>query len=203
MADPGITLNIYNKPPQIDANQNDNNDNNNQNETKENLNEELPEDNIRIDSTSAPRANDLQTMDNTRNEMVNTIENNQSSIPPNQQQQYQGRPMQIYANQRPPVRPVQPMMVVPVQQQVIPQYNVPYNPYNPYPPQVIIPQQVPRQQIKNTNPETVIIKEGENKDNTAKNCCGGFLAGCCAVLTACCLLALCAGGGGGRRRGRW
>ena len=201
MADPGITLNIYNKPPQIDANQSDNNDNNNQNETKENLNNELPEDNIRIDSTSAPRANDLQTMDNTRNESIGTIENNQSSIPPNQQQQYQGRPMQMYAYQRPPVGPVQPIMAVPAQQQIIPQYNVPYNQYNPYQQQVIIQQQDPRQQINNTNPKTVIIEERKKKDDTAKNCCGGFLAGCCTVLTACCLLFLCAGGGG-RRRGR-
>ena len=210
MADPGITLNIYNKPPQIDPNQNDNNDNNdniNQNETRENLNEELPVNTIRIDSTSAPRANDLQTMDNTRNEMVDTIENNQSSIPPNQQQQYQGRPMPIYAYQTPPIRPVQPMMVIPAQQQVYPQYNVPYNqytpnsPYTPYPQQVYIPQQVPRQQINNTKPQTVVIKERKEKDDTAKDCCGGFLAGCCAVLAACCLLSLCAGGGG-RRRGR-
>ena len=198
MTDPGITLNIYNRPPQIEE-ENDNNDNNNQNETNENINNELPPDNLRIDATSAPRANNLQTMDNTRNEMVDTIKNNQSSLPPNPEQQYQGRPMQIYAYQNPPIRPVQPMMVVPAQQQVIPQYNAPYNmQYTPSPYQPVIIQQQP----PNKNPpQKVIIQEKQKKDDTAKNCFGGFFAGCCAALTACCLLSLCASGG--RRRGRW
>ena len=196
MTDPGITLNIYNKPPQIEE-ENDNKDNNNQNETNENINNELPPDNLRIDATSAPRANNLQTMDNTRNEMVDTIKNNQSSLPPNPEQQYQGRPMQIYAYQNPPIRPVQPMMVVPAQQQVIPQYNAPYNmQYTPSPYQPVILQQPPPK-----NPQAVIIQEKQKKDDTAKNCFGGFFAGCCAALTACCLLSLCASGG--RRRGRW
>ena len=198
MTDPGITLNIYNRPPQIEE-ENDNNDNNNQNETNENINNEIPPDNLRIDATSAPRANNLQTMDNTRNEMVDTIKNNQSSLPPNPEQQYQGRPMQIYAYQNPPIRPVQPMMVVPAQQQVIPQYNAPYNmQYTPSPYQPVIIQQQP----PNKNPpQKVIIQEKQKKDDTAKNCFGGFFAGCCAALTACCLLSLCASGG--RRRGRW
>ena len=196
MTDPGITLNIYNRPPQIEE-ENDNNDNNNQNDTNENINNEIPPDNLRIDATSAPRANNLQTMDNTRNEMVDTIKNNQSSLPPNPEQQYQGRPMQIYAYQNPPIRPVQPMMVVPAQQQVIPQYNAPYNvQYTPSPYQPVIIQQPP-----NKNPQAVIIQEKQKKDDTAKNCFGGFFAGCCAALTACCLLSLCASGG--RRRGRW
>ena len=196
MTDPGITLNIYNRPPQIEE-ENDNNDNNNQNETKENINNEIPPDNLRIDATSAPRANNLQTMDNTRNEMVDTIKNNQSSLPPNPEQQYQGRPMQIYAYQNPPIRPVQPMMVVPAQQQVIPQYNAPYNmQYTPSPYQPVIIQQPPK-----NPPQRVIIQEKQKKDDTAKNCFGGFFAGCCAALTACCLLSLCASGG--RRRGRW
>ena len=196
MTDPGITLNIYNRPPQIEE-ENDNNDNNNQNETNENINNEIPPDNLRIDATSAPRANNLQTMDNTRNEMVDTIKNNQSSLPPNPEQQYQGRPMQIYAYQNPPIRPVQPMMVVPAQQQVIPQYNAPYNvQYTPSPYQPVIIQQPPK-----NPPQRVIIQEKQKKDDTAKNCFGGFLAGCCAALTACCLLSLCASGG--RRRGRW
>ena len=196
MTDPGITLNIYNRPPQIEE-ENDNNDNNNQNETNENINNEIPPDNLRIDATSAPRANNLQTMDNTRNEMVDTIKNNQSSLPPNPEQQYQGRPMQIYAYQNPPIRPVQPMMVVPAQQQVIPQYNAPYNmQYTPSPYQPVIIQQPPKKP-----PQRVIIQEKQKKDDTAKNCFGGFFAGCCAALTACCLLSLCASGG--RRRGRW
>ena len=196
MTDPGITLNIYNRPPQIEE-ENNNNDNNNQNETNENINNEIPPDNLRIDATSAPRANNLQTMDNTRNEMVDTIKNNQSSLPPNPEQQYQGRPMQIYAYQNPPIRPVQPMMVVPAQQQVIPQYNAPYNmQYTPSPYQPVILQQPPPK-----NPQAVIIQEKQKKDDTAKNCFGGFFAGCCAALTACCLLSLCASGG--RRRGRW
>ena len=196
MTDPGITLNIYNRPPQIEE-ENDNNDNNNQNETNENINNEIPPDNLRIDATSAPRANNLQTMDNTRNEMVDTIKNNQSSLPPNPEQQYQGRPMQIYAYQNPPIRPVQPMMVVPAQQQVIPQYNAPYNvQYTPPPYQPVIIQQPPK-----NPPQRVIIQEKQKKDDTAKNCFGGFFAGCCAALTACCLLSLCASGG--RRRGRW
>ena len=198
MTDPGITLNIYNRPPQIEE-ENDNNDNNNQNETNENINNEIPPDNLRIDATSAPRANNLQTMDNTRNEMVDTIKNNQSSLPPNPEQQYQGRPMPIYAYQNPPIRPVQPMMVVPAQQQVIPQYNAPYNmQYTPSPYQPVI---IQHQQPPNKNPQAVIIQEKQKKDDTAKNCFGGFFAGCCAALTACCLLSLCASGG--RRRGRW
>ena len=63
MADPGITLNIYNKPPQLneDEENNDNNDNNNNNinQTTSDINQttNLPTksvvENGRIDATSA------------------------------------------------------------------------------------------------------------------------------------------------------
>ena len=88
MAEPGITLNIYNKPPKFDDVDNNNNDNNNggnnvndNNNNNDNINEinqtaadinqtlNLPTrskvENIRMDATSAPRAN--YEYDNTRN----------------------------------------------------------------------------------------------------------------------------------------
>ena len=85
MAEPGITLNIYNKPPKFDDvdNNNDNNnkDNDNNNNNDDNINEinqtaadinqtlNLPTrskvENVRMDATSAPRAN--YEYDNTRN----------------------------------------------------------------------------------------------------------------------------------------
>ena len=193
MTDPGITLNIYNKPPQIEGNPNDNN---NPNETRSNLNDENQsnnyDENIRMDSTSAPRANNgLQTIDNTRNESIETTGYNQSSLPPIPQQ-YQAPPMY----QRPPVQPV---LVTPVRPQIIQPYNIPQYPqyaYNPYSQPVIIQQQTPqqRQQV-----QTIYVNKKKKKDDddTAKNCCGGLFAGCCATLAACCLLSLCLGAAGG------
>ena len=198
MADPGITLNIYNKPPEIEANPNDNN---NPNETRANLNDENQsndyDNNIRVDSTSAPRANNgLQTTDNNRNESLDTTGNNQSSLPPIPQQ-YRAPPMY----QRPPV---QPHLITPVRPQVIQPYNNPQYPRytsNPYSQPVIIQQQSPqdKQQV-----QTIYIDQTEKKDDdTAKNCCEGLLAGYCAILGTCCLLSICFGPPGRERRGRW
>ena len=193
MTDPGITLNIYNKPPKIEGNQIDNN---NQNETNLNLKNDIP-DKSSIYPTPSPSPNYLQSIDNTRNESVDTIENNQSSLPP-VPPQYQRPQMQIYGQ----TRPVQPIMVIPnpqpVQPILRPIYRGPNNPYQGQRP-VIIMQQDPRQlQGNNVNAQPIIIKE-KKKDNTDKACCG-FLAGCMTFLTTCCLISWCIGGG---RRGRW
>ena len=58
------------------------------------------------------------------------------------------------------------------------------------------------QPMPNTQPKTVIIREQvkeSNKNEAAKGCCTGFLAGCATLLACCCLMSLV---GGGRRR-RW
>ena len=197
MADQGITLNIYDKPPQINDNTNDTIYNN---ETGLNLNtNRLPEypstldnirDNTRNNINSAPRANygrstlegtgtTESSIDSTRN--PNNI---QSPIP------IQPYPI-IY--QQPQINqvPVTPV-VSPIQYN--PQYGQP----------VIMQQGNIIQQKNNQQPETVIIQENEvkKKDNTS-DCCAGFLAGLASCCAICCLLMLCSGGGGGSgRRGR-
>ena len=195
MTDPGITLNIYNKPPQIGENQIDN-DNNNQNETNLNLKNDLPNKSS-IDPTPAPSPNYLQSIDNTRNESMDTIENNQSSVPP-VPVQYQGPQTPIYGQPR----PMQPIMVMPnpqpVQPVLQPIYRDQNNPYQQG--QVIIMQENPNALEINKAKAQHIWYDGSKKSDDTKKCCG-FLAGCLTFLATCCLISWCIGGSG--RRGRW
>ena len=190
MTDPGITLNIYNKPPQF---QDNTNDNINQNETGLNLSSDLPQsnlDNIRNNETSAPNANYAQqTMDNTRNENFESSVNYQSSVEPIPIRPY---PQQkIIAYQQIPIAQVRPMAVTPIATPTV-------QPYHRQCGQPVIIQQ----KQNNQQPTTYIVKEEKKKDDS---CCTAFLAGCGTFLAACCcLLCLSGAAGGGRgRRGRW
>ena len=189
MTDQGITLNIYDKPPQLDDT---NADNINQTEAELNATNTLPTktmlDNIRPDVSSAPKANYNPIIrDNTR-------EDNEDSSSSNYQNNVKPIPIQQYPQPiiyRPP--PINQIPIAPAPTPVIQPYRPPYNPqYNPQYAQPVIIRQ-------NNQTPNVIFKE-EKKDNSSKDCCAGFLTGCGAVLAACCLLSLCSGGG---RRRRW
>ena len=191
MTDPGITLNIYNKPPEFEENAN-----NDINQAEEGVNTtlDLPTqsvvNNIRANASSAPQANQgFQPVENTRNNTVESSDNYESNVQPIPIQQY---PQPIIGYPPPqmgaiPVTPIQTPMVQP--------YNAQYA-------QPVIVQQ----RVNNPPPpKTVIIKKKKEKNPSAGDCCTGFLAGCGAFLAACCLISLCSGGGGRRygRRGRW
>ena len=197
MTDPGITLNIYNKPPKFEDNTNDNtNDNINQNETGLNLSSNLPQsnlDNIRNNETSAPNANyGQQTMDNTRNNNFESSVNYQSSVQPIPIQPY---PQQkIIGYQQIPIAQVRPIAVTPITTPIVRPYNNPQ-----YGRPVII-----QQKQNNQQPTTYIIKEEKKKKDDS--CCTGFMAGLGTFLAACCCLLCLSGAAGGRgrgRRGRW
>ena len=191
MTDPGITLNIYNKPPEFEENTN-----NDVNQAEEGVNTtlDLPTqsvvNNIRANASSAPQANQgFQPVENTRNNTVESSDNYESNVQPIPIQQY---PQPIIGYPPPqmgaiPVTPIQTPMVQP--------YNAQYA-------QPVIVQQ----RVNNPQPpKTVIIRKKKEKNSSAGDCCTGFLAGCGAFLAACCLISLCSGGGGRRygRRGRW
>ena len=191
MTDPGITLNIYNKPPEFEENAN-----NDINQAQEGVNTtlDLPTqsvvNNIRANASSAPEANQgFQPVENTRNDTVESSDNYESNVQPIPIQQY---PQPIIGYPPPqmgaiPVTPIQTPMVQP--------YNAQYA-------QPVIVQQ----RVNNPPPpKTVIIRKKKEKNPSAGDCCTGFLAGCGAFLAACCLISLCSGGGGRRygRRGRW
>ena len=191
MTDPGITLNIYNKPPEFEENAN-----NDINQAEEGVNTtlDLPTqsvvNNIRANASSAPEANQgFQPVENTRNDTVESSDNYESNVQPIPIQQY---PQPIIGYPPPqmgaiPVTPIQTPMVQP--------YNAQYA-------QPVIVQQ----RVNNPPPpKTVIIRKKKEKNPSAGDCCTGFLAGCGAFLAACCLISLCSGGGGRRygRRGRW
>ena len=194
MTDEGITLNIYNKPPEF---QDNTSDNINQTEAGLNATNNLPTksvlDQLQPNFTSAPGANfGLQTADNTRENNDESTENNQSSVQQAPMQQY---PPPILGYQQTPMNPVR---MTPARPPIVQPYNPAYNqPYNPqYAQPVVI-----RQNVNNQRPKTVVIQE-QKEDTTAKDCCTGFLATCGAICAVCCLLSLCSGGGHGRR-GRW
>ena len=191
MTDPGITLNIYNKPPEFEENTN-----NDINQAEEGVNTtlDLPTqsvvNNIRANASSAPQANQgFQPVENTRNNTVESSDNYESNVQPIPIQQY---PQPIMGYPPPqmgaiPVTPIQTPMVQP--------YNAQYA-------QPVIVQQ----RVNNPPPpKTVIIRKKKEKNQSAGDCCTGFLAGCGAFLAACCLISLCSGGGGRRygRRGSW
>ena len=192
MTDPGITLNIYNKPPEFEENTN-----NDINQAEEGVNTtlDLPTqsvvNNIRANASSAPQANQgFQPVENTRNNTVESSDNYESNVQPIPIQQY---PQPIIGYPPPqmgaiPVTPIQTPMVQPYNAQYAQPVIVQQRVNNPPPP-----------------PKTVIIRKKKEKNPSAGDCCNGFLAGCGAFLAACCLISLCSGGGGRRygRRGRW
>ena len=191
MTDPGITLNIYNKPPQFNDNTNDNI---NQNETKLNLPSEIPQsnlDNIRNNETSAPNANYTQQIgDNTRNENLESSVNYQSSVQPVPIQPYP--PQRIIGYQQIPMAQVTPMAITPVPTPVVQPYN-----------NAQYGQPVTIQEKQNERKRTIYIVGDEGEKKKDNSCCAGFLAGLGTFLAACCcILCLAAVGGGGRRRRR-
>ena len=165
MAEPGITLNIYNKPPKFDDVDNNNNDNNNggnnvndNNNNNDNINEinqtaadinqtlNLPTrskvENIRMDATSAPRTN--YEYDNTRN-------NNRVEPPNNYQRNIQPNPIQQYPQQM-MTYPQRPIYVTPVATPMVQPYNMQYPRYA----QPIIIQQP---NVNTQRPKTVIVRK--------------------------------------------
>ena len=160
MTDTGITLNIYNKPPQFEDNTIDNI---NQTKTAINATNTLPTksllDNLRVDQTSAPRANyDAQITDKTRD---NTRNNNNDEESPNPNYQNNERPIPIQQYpQQPAMRYQQPQInqipINPVLQPVAQPYIMPYNAQYAQP--VIV------QQRTNYRPKTMVIKEKRKDD---------------------------------------
>ena len=204
MADQGITLNIYDKPPEINDNTNDN-----IKETQPGLNlnpNRLPEypsnlDNVRNNTRSSVSPPGVNYNSTTIQGTGTTESSIDSTGGPNN------------------VRPV-PIQQYPIvyQQQVRPIVYTPVYPqgqYNPQYAQPVIVQQRNNQQQnpqyaqpvivqqRNNQQPTYIINEKKVKKNNDDDCGAGFLAGLCACCAACCLLLLCCGGGGpGGRPGR-
>ena len=186
MADQGITLNIYDKPPEINDNTNDN-----IKETQPGLNlnpNRLPEypsnlDNVRNNTRSSVSAPGVNYNSTTIQGTGTTESSIDSTGGPNN------------------VRPV-PIQQYPIvyQQQVRPIVYTPVYPQGQYNPQYAQPVIV---QQRNNQQPTYIINEKKVKKNNDDDCGAGFLAGLCACCAACCLLLLCCGGGGpGGRPGR-
>ena len=194
MTDPGITLNIYNKPPDLE--ENTNKDINQEDEEGVQQTLDLPTksvvDNVGSvipNASSAPKANyGVPPVDNTtNNNTVETSDNYESSVQPIPTQQY---PQPIMGYPQPQMRPIP---VTPIQTPMVQPYNAQYA-------QPVIVQ--PR--VNNPPPKAIIIKKREKENPSRGDCCTGFLAGCGAFLAACCLLSLCTSGGGRYgRRGRW
>ena len=190
-----VTLNIYNRPPQIED---DTGININETDQGLNLNTEKPRqtlyDNVRkplppqIDNVnSAPRAANTMTQ-NMQSSVEDTSESMPSKIPvipvaP----QYNQYPRQQYM-----VPVAQPVAVA--TPGIAPRMNPGMAPYTlPYAQPAVAPRpQVP--QVKNTPvnnaPKTIIIREKE-KSNTGEDCCAACLAGAGSVLAVCCLMGLC------------
>ena len=194
MTDPGITLNIYNKPPDLE--ENTNKDINQEDEEGVQQTLDLPTksvvDNvgsIRANASSAPKANyGVPPVNNTtNNNTVETSDNYESSVQPIPTQQY---PQPIMGYPQPQMRAIP---VTPIQTPMVQPYNAQYA-------QPVIVQ--PR--VNNPPPKAIIIKKRKKENPSPGDCCTGFLAGCGAFLAACCLLSLCTSGGGRYgRRGRW
>ena len=221
-----ITLNIYNKPPQFEDDNNENN-NENMNQTDSNLiasTDTIPEDNnnynnntvnnintinptMNYNSPSAPRptTSSLPTESQVmgiHNNNNNNKSNYKSKISKmNNNDQIYSKPKTNTTLKYPELSAVkQPNNIQNIYQQTPLMINpMPYRPVY-YPQYIQTPMIV--QPMPYTQPKTVIIreqvKEG-NKNEAAKGCCAGFLAGCGALLACCCLMSLL---GGGRRR-RW
>ena len=142
MTDPGITLNIYNKPPEFEENTN-----NDVNQAEEGVNTtlDLPTqsvvNNIRANASSAPQANQgFQPVENTRNNTVESSDNYESNVQPIPIQQY---PQPIIGYPPPqmgaiPVTPIQTPMVQPYNAQYAQPVIVQQRVNNPPPPKTVI-----------------------------------------------------------------
>ena len=142
MTDPGITLNIYNKPPELEENTN-----NDINQAEEGVNTtlDLPTqsvvNNIRANASSAPQANQgFQPVENTRNNTVESSDNYESNVQPIPIQQYPQPiigypPTQMGAI---PVTPIQTPMVQPYNAQYAQPVIVQQRVNNPPPPKTVI-----------------------------------------------------------------
>lgn len=224
-----ITLNIYNKPPQFEDDNNENNENKNENmnQTESNLiasTDTIPDDNnnavnnintinptMNYNSPSAPRPTTSSLPTESQVMGIHDNNNNKSNYKSkiskkmNNNNQIYSKPKTNTTLKYPELSAVkQPNNIQNniqnIYQQPPPMINpMPYIPV--YSPQYI---QTPImvQPMPNTQPKTVIIREQvkeSNKNEAAKGCCTGFLAGCATLLACCCLMSLV---GGGRRR-RW
>ena len=206
-----VTLNIYNRPPQLAD------DSSNINETDFNLNTDKPQithnfyDNSRIGNpqnyNSAPRVkypkkkNIETSIDESSGSTVNNPNNPPVMPSPIRFPQFQ---QPIY--QQVPVQPVQPIQAG-QPMQYAPMTNPMVSPYNtPYGQPVVVQQRVNKNRNKPVNnaPQTIIIREREpqRKHTSGEDCCAGCLAGIGACLACCCLMGLCCPGPHGPHR-RW
>jgi hypothetical protein len=202
-----VTLNIYNRPPQIED---DTGTNIIETDQGLNLNTEKPRetfnDNVRnpppppqIDNAnSVPRATNKMTQ-NMQSSVGDTSETIPSKIPiipvaP----QYNQYPRQQYM-----VPVAQPVAVA--TPGIAPRMNPGMAPYTlPYAQPAVAPRpQIPQAKKTPVNnaPRTIIIKEKDRRSN-GEDCCAACLAGAASFLAICCLMGLCCPRGPyGHRRG--
>ena len=185
-----VTLNIYNKPPQLD----DTGTNFNQTEQNLNLKTDRPQknptfyDNVRNDPNqnyninSAPRTNK-----NINQNMQSSIEDESSQKEPNKPPVMAAAPQYAQFPQRQQyLMPIGQPMVVQTPGMV--PYNMPYA-------QPIVP---PKPQINNQSlpvnnaPKTIIVNQNERAGNKmGENCCPKCLACTASCLAITCLIGAC------------
>ena len=185
-----VTLNIYNKPPQLD----DTELNFNQTEQNLNLKTDRPQknptfyDNVRNDPNqnyninSAPRTN------------KNINQNMQSSIEDQRSQKEPNKPPVMAAAPQYAQFPQRQQYLMPIGQPMVVQTPgmVPYN--MPYAQPIVSPKpQINNQtQPVNNAPKTIIIKQKERTRGTmGEDCCTACLAGMATCFAISCLLGFC------------
>ena len=185
-----VTLNIYNKPPQLD----DTELNFNQTEQNLNLKTDRPQknptfyDNVRNDPNqnyninSAPRTN------------KNINQNMQSSIEDESSQKEPNKPPVMAAAPQYAQFPQRQQYLMPIGQPMVVQTPgmVPYN--MPYAQPIVSPKpQINNQtQPVNNAPKTIIIKQKERtRDTMGEDCCTACLAGMATCFAISCLLGFC------------
>lgn len=207
-----VTLNIYNKPPQISSQTQVNNIN----QTGQNLNTDRPQmypklnENIGNGSTqnqlTDPRISDnkrTQNMQGSIEEESETTDNNQNNAsvmpaPPRyiqiQQPYYQQIPQPIVVG-TPTGIPYnmgygQPVVMQNMQNN--PNVQNYQNVQNRNRQNYQNIQNNARNRPVNNAPRTIIIRE-QKKDHSTEDCCEGCLAGAASFLACCCLMGLCCG----------
>ena len=197
-----VTLNIYNKPPQLD----DTGTNFNQTEQNLNLKTDRPQmnqtyyDNVRNDPNQNYNINSAQRTNKKINQNIqNSIEDESSESEPNKTPVIAAVPQYAqYPQRQQYFMPIGQPMAVPTPGMV--PYNMPYA-------QPIVspkPQINNQSQPVNNAPKTIIIREKERpRDTMGEDCCKGCLAGMTSCLAICCLMGLCcpAGPHGHRHHG--
>ena len=185
-----VTLNIYNKPPQLD----DTGTNFNQTEQNLNLRTDKPQmnptyyDNVRnypqqnYNINSAPRTNN-----NINQNIQSSIEDQNLEKEPNKPPVMAAVPQYAQFPQRQQyLMPIGQPMVVPTPGMV--PYNMPYA-------QPIVspkPQINNQTQPVNNAPKTIIIKQKERtRDTMGEDCCTACLAGMATCFAISCLLGFC------------